>query len=731
MSRTLAGAAGLPLCAALAGGPAAAEEAGCRIPPSHGVTPPPAELTWKPFLGRTRSLAPAGLLAPPFPTLVAALAAVETKLKAVSPRAAAYLARLFLDGVIVYEYPLPKGSGLSVGNVSIAGFPFGGSAAAPRAWLVDPDGRIGTLLRGPEGYRLARLGRDREGRLVPETESTRGFRLGRGPWRIEEPPPGDEGLPFVVGDTLTNVAGEAWTPALHFRPGLDEAGLVRLLTWLNRQPASLKVKAGGSRHSWSRVAASTGAYVHPEGMRCIETAAADGTLRPDLPAGLAGNLFRIGSGTVIREINDTLWEKFGKAFPGLGGYDGQTLGGVLPTGTHGSILSRGPLTGMVRSMELVAGTGESLRIEPCDGPTDPAAFARTRPGARLIQDDDVFDAALIHLGAMGVVRSLVVEARDRFFLNEVRTRIPFDEFFAKLAGGGIYRRFAGVDVPPWAGPDRGEAFAKHPSTAYHLEFLFGSLGRDVLVTSRQPTGIAGEEPSFFRERPEKNLFRLAAVPARYRRVLFPTWISENFPGAIGWLSETMTQSVPSLTPRFISDAMRGLSDDGYLHRSYRVFDIGDGQNAIPSLSGTVFVPLRDDLYLRAVEILRRVAREEAKRGIYQTGPISLRFVKGSRAMLASPEDVGAFELIFAGRPETAAGLIRAYDEALRWELGDANVRFHWGQLMPGAEQDRIRADFPRYDEWRRIRDRFDPAGRFLNEWQEALLPEASAGGSDR
>ncbi|MDD1632854.1 MAG: hypothetical protein LUP91_11710, partial [Methylococcaceae bacterium] len=206
---------------------------------------------------------------------------------------------------------------------------------------------------------------------------------------------------------------------------------------------------------------------------------------------------------------------------------------------------------------------------------------------------------------------------------------------------------------------------------------------------------------------------------------FPTWVSENFPDAIGWLSEEMTQNIPSLTPRFVSDAMRGLSDDGYLHRSYRVFNIGDGQNAIPSLSGTLFVPLRDDLYLRAVEILRRVAREEAKNGIYQTGPISLRFVKGSRAMLASPEDVGSFELIFAGRPEHATDLIRAYDAALRAELGDENVRFHWGQLMPGADPERILAGFPRFGAWRRIRDRLDPAGRFVNAWQETILPRDS------
>ena len=56
------------------------------------------------------------------------------------------------------------------------------------------------------------------------------------------------------------------------------------------------------------------------------------------------NLVEIGSGTTVKEINAQLWAQ-GKALPVLGGFDGQTLGGVLPTGTHGSVLKAGSLGG--------------------------------------------------------------------------------------------------------------------------------------------------------------------------------------------------------------------------------------------------------------------------------------------------------------------------------------------------------------------------------------------------
>ena len=721
-------AAALLLCA-LAGLRALADPGGCRAATSHGLAAPPAALSWKPFLAKRRTLAPAGLLAPPFPTLTAALRAIEEVRRETVRRPEAFLVRPFLKGFIVYDYRFPKGSGFSLGQLSVTDLPFGGTAEEPEAWLVDAAGETATLLREERTYRLVRLGRDGTDKLVPEAGATKSFRLGRDPFVVDEPTAGDDGLPWVVPDGLENVAGKRWNPRLAFRPGLDEGGLARLLSWLNRQPPSLKVKAGGSRHSWSKVAASDGAYIHPEGMRCLEPAAEDGTLRTDLPDMQRGNLFRIGSGTVIREINDTLWERYGKAFGVLGGYDGQTLGGVLPTGTHGSVLSHGPLAEMIRSLDLVTATGEPVRIEPEDGPTDPAAFGREHPRARLIQRDDVFDAALIHIGTMGVVRSLVVEVGSCFYLTEIRTSQRLDSVLQTLGGGGIYHLFEGVKVPSWAPPWSGLQFPGHPFPAYHLELLMNPLGEKIIVTSRQPTPFPIEEPPFFRERPEKDLFRLHAIPRPYRREIGVVWFSENFHEGIGWVSESLMENIPSLTPAIVNSAMNGLKNPGYLHRSYRVFNIGDGQNAIPSLSGTITVPLRDDLYIRAIEIIRRVAREMAPKGIYQTGPISLRFVRASRAMLGNPEDVCSFELIFAGRTKWAEELIHAYDEALRTALGTENVRFHWGQLMPGVEKSRILANFKNYDEWRGIRDRFDPAGRFLNEWQESILPRHEAGGA--
>src|SRR3989441_12848642 len=73
----------------------------------------------------------------------------------------------------------------------------------------------------------------------------------------------------------------------------------------------------------------------------------------------------------------------------MGGYDGQTVAGVISTSTHGSGITFGPLPEQIRSLDLVAGGGAGYRIERGDGPTDPAAFARRYPERRLVQGDEI------------------------------------------------------------------------------------------------------------------------------------------------------------------------------------------------------------------------------------------------------------------------------------------------------------------------------------------------------
>src|SRR5947209_18666555 len=99
-------------------------------------------------------------------------------------------------------------------------------------------------------------------------------------------------------------------------------------------------------------------------------------------AGIDGEyLVSVCSGTPIHELNAWL-DRHRLALQQMGGYDGQTLAGVVSTSTHGSGVKFGPFPDYVRSVDLVDGTGGPRRVEPSGGPTDPGPVARARTEGR-------------------------------------------------------------------------------------------------------------------------------------------------------------------------------------------------------------------------------------------------------------------------------------------------------------------------------------------------------------
>ncbi|CAK7229458.1 hypothetical protein SBRCBS47491_007252 [Sporothrix bragantina] len=139
-------------------------------------------------------------------------------------------------------------------------------------------------------------------------------------------------------------------------------------------------------------------------------------------------LARVQAGIKIHELNDEL-DNRGLALPNMGAYDGQTIAGVMSTGTHGSGIAFGPMASLVRAIVLVAGDGTVYQIEPVSpnvgkGPlSDPAAFPRTVDGLPVVlrQNDDWFRTVLVSMGCVGVIYSYVIEVTEAFNVHELRS----------------------------------------------------------------------------------------------------------------------------------------------------------------------------------------------------------------------------------------------------------------------------------------------------------------------
>jgi hypothetical protein len=476
-----------------------------------------------------------------------------------------------------------------------------------------------------------------------------------------------------VSPVWTNHTGnQRCEPRAIVRPGsLDE--LVELVR--RAEEEGTIVRAVGAHHAWSDVALTDGYLVEPDelgGLAPLD----DGTLRDEARG---QPLARVRAGTHLRDLNAAL-DSEGLALPNMGGYDAQTIAGVVSTSTHGSGLSWGPFPDMVRSLDIVVAHGEVLRVEPRDGPTDPAAFA-SRFGAerRLIQNDHTFSAVVCGMGSMGLLHSLVIEVRERFWLNEVRTLSTWEEVRDSLTAdrvlgeGDHYELF----LNPYAGRD----------------------GRHRLVVTRR-----GDCPEPSRLAPDK----LRRHPLTELQARLPI---------TGVLLRVAARRWPSLLAWRFDATLAGLMDDGYAAVCYRVFNIGEA-NKLPAYSSELGVSLEGNRHLQAVDRILAIAKEVRKgERLVHTSPIALRFVAPSRAYASMMHDQPTMmiELILVDGTRRGFELLDVYEQ----RLADLGARPHWGQINR-LTPERVRELYPRWDDWLEVERELNGTGVFGSEFTERV-----------
>jgi hypothetical protein len=134
------------------------------------------------------------------------------------------------------------------------------------------------------------------------------------------------------------------------------------------------IRAFGAGHSWSDIALTDGFLLDSRELSGVSGVEGE----PLTAAAGERKLVRVLGGTPIRVLNDELWG-MGLGLPNMGGYDAQSIAGVISTSTHGSGLQYGAFPDLVRSLDLVVSGGRAIRLEPGDGPTDESRSAELAP----------------------------------------------------------------------------------------------------------------------------------------------------------------------------------------------------------------------------------------------------------------------------------------------------------------------------------------------------------------
>ncbi len=114
-----------------------------------------------------------------------------------------------------------------------------------------------------------------------------------------------------------------------------------------------------------------------------------------------------------------------------GASNGQTIVGAMSTGAHGSSFDVGAVQDYVIGMHLIVGPNRHIWLERKSAPVVAPSFIE-KLETELVQDDDLFNAALVSFGNFGIIHAVLVETEDIFLLETYMQRVPYDATLKKL-----------------------------------------------------------------------------------------------------------------------------------------------------------------------------------------------------------------------------------------------------------------------------------------------------------
>ena len=118
-----------------------------------------------------------------------------------------------------------------------------------------------------------------------------------------------------------------------------------------------------------------------------------------------------GAGSRLGDLGEPLYE-IGQGMMNLPDIDRQTVAGATATGTHGTGIRFKSLSGYITALRLVTPQGEVLDLDTSDG--------------------DIFDAARVNVGALGVVTQIRMQNRDAYKLKKREWTAPTEELLAEF-----------------------------------------------------------------------------------------------------------------------------------------------------------------------------------------------------------------------------------------------------------------------------------------------------------
>ena len=185
----------------------------------------------------------------------------------------------------------------------------------------------------------------------------------------------------------------------------------------------------GAGWSWSKIAtAKDGIMLDTKSLNLTMNVSA-ASVNPAY-TGDVNKLVFAQCGNGVWEINRELRAKK-LSLKTTGASNGQTIVGAMSTGPHGSSFDVGAVQDYVVGMHLIVGPQRHIWLERKSFPVVAASFAE-KLQTELVQDDDLFNAALVSFGNFGFIHAVLVETEDVFLLETYMQRMPYDATLKNL-----------------------------------------------------------------------------------------------------------------------------------------------------------------------------------------------------------------------------------------------------------------------------------------------------------
>ncbi|MFG2262080.1 D-arabinono-1,4-lactone oxidase [Streptomyces sp. NPDC048720] len=391
----------------------------------------------------------------------------------------------------------------------------------------------------------------------------------------------------------------------------------------------LKVKAVGTGHSFTSIAATDGVLIRPQlltGIRGVDREAMTVTVE---------------AGTPLKRLNAALARE-GLSLTNMGDIMEQTVSGATSTGTHGTGRESGSIAAQIRGLELVTADGSVLTCSEEENP-------------------EVFAAARIGLGALGVVTAITFAVEPLFLLTAREEPMPFDRVTAEFD-------------QLWAENE-------------HFEFYwFPHTGNTNTKRNNRSAG------------PEQPVGRLSG------------WFEDEFlSNGVFQVAQWVGRAAPASVPAIARISSRALSARTYTDIPYEVFT---SPRRVRFLEMEYAVPRA-----ALVDALRELKAMVDRSRLRVSFPVEVRTAPADDITLstASGRDTAYIAVhMFRGTP------YHAYFTAAERIFTAHEGRPHWGKLHT-RDAAYLSGVYPRFAEFTALRDRLDPERLFQNDYLRRIL----------